>query len=82
MLLMEIRHSTIYFLRGTSSIYRLYSQSEMSTDPVVLWLNGGPGCSSMIGFVSENGPFVFKPQSKEMMINPYSWNKNAHVIYL
>jgi len=58
------------------------SQSGLSTDPVVLWLNGGPGCSSMIGMVSENGPFIFKPQSTNMELNEYSWNKNAHVIYL
>lgn len=47
-----------------------------------MWLNGGPGCSSMIGMVSENGPFIFKPQADNMTLNPSAWNLRAQVIYL
>lgn len=39
-------------------LYFYFATSERSlSDPVVLWLNGGPGCSSFDGWVYEHGPF-------------------------
>ena len=35
--------------------YFVESERKPSEDPVVLWLNGGPGCSSFDGFVYEHG---------------------------
>ncbi|KAJ7955103.1 Carboxypeptidase [Quillaja saponaria] len=69
--------------------YLVTSEKNPSEDPVVLWLNGGPGCSSFDGFVYEHGPFNFdagKPQLKgnlpTLHINPYSWSKVSNIIYL
>lgn len=58
------------------------SQHDPDNDPVLLWLNGGPGCSSLIGLSYENGPFKFKPNSTDMEANPYSWNRKANLLYL
>ena len=59
------------------------SQNSPSTDPLLLWLNGGPGCSSLEGLFYENGPFIFTDTNRTSLSpNPYSWNTNASVIYL
>jgi len=58
------------------------SQNKPESDPVVLWLNGGPGCSSLGGLFEELGPFIPNPDGKTLSLNPYSWNKVANVIFL
>ncbi|XP_030497220.2 serine carboxypeptidase-like 20 [Cannabis sativa] len=67
--------------------YFVESERKPSEDPVVLWLNGGPGCSSFDGFVYEHGPFNFElPKSDgsfpQLHLNPYSWSKVSNIIYL
>jgi len=47
------------------------AQHNSDNDPLLLWLNGGPGCSSLIGMVYENGPFKFDPNSTHLKLNPY-----------
>ena len=58
------------------------SQKDPVNDPVVLWLNGGPGCSSLIGMVYENGPFVFLPNTTTFEVNEHAWNKKANLLYI
>lgn len=58
------------------------SQNSPATDPLVLWLNGGPGCSSLDGFIYEHGPYVFPDEGTSLFRNQYSWNTNASVLYL
>lgn len=61
------------------------SQKDPTNDPVVLWLNGGPGCSSLGGFFEELGPFIPRPAAKgniTLEINPFSWNNVANMIFL
>ena len=57
------------------------SRNDPENDPVVLWLNGGPGCSSLTGLFMELGPSSIN-KKVELVHNPSSWNSNASVIFL
>jgi serine carboxypeptidase-like clade 1 len=49
--------------RGRNLFYWVvHSERSLDSDPVVLWLTGGPGCSSLDAFVYEHGPFKFSSQ--------------------
>lgn len=51
--------------------------------PLLLWLNGGPGCSSIgFGEAEELGPFLSKKGKPELKYNPYAWNKVANLLFL
>ncbi|KAF1914780.1 Alpha/Beta hydrolase protein [Ampelomyces quisqualis] len=57
------------------------SRNDPKNDPVVLWLNGGPGCSSLMGLFMELGPASVTKDGK-IKHNDYAWNANASVIFL
>ncbi|XP_010265560.1 PREDICTED: serine carboxypeptidase 24-like isoform X2 [Nelumbo nucifera] len=64
-----------------------YWFTEATTDPqnkpLVLWLNGGPGCSSIAyGASEEIGPFRINKDGSSLYLNKYSWNKEANILFL
>ena len=61
--------------------YLLVESEGSATDPVVLWLNGGPGCSSLIGFWLEQGPLSMGGDGL-LTENDSRWSKNAHVLFI
>ncbi|XP_031740047.1 serine carboxypeptidase-like 18 isoform X6 [Cucumis sativus] len=67
--------------------YFVKTYSNPKTDPLILWLTGGPRCSSLSGLAFESGPINFEGELKEgslpqVLINPYSWTQNSSIIYL
>eukprot|EP00904_Undaria_pinnatifida_P011519 jgi/Undpi1/7498/HiC_scaffold_22.g09971.m1 len=57
------------------------ASKDPASEPLVIWLNGGPGCSSMDGLWLENGPFRLNAD-QEISINPFSWHNVANVMYV
>ncbi|KAK4164293.1 serine carboxypeptidase [Cladorrhinum sp. PSN259] len=50
--------------------------------PLAIWLNGGPGGSSMMGLLEENGPCFVTGDSKSTYLNPWSWNNEVNMLYI
>ncbi|EPS67928.1 hypothetical protein M569_06845, partial [Genlisea aurea] len=70
--------------RGRALFYWLTEAAEAAEDkPLVLWLNGGPGCSSVAyGASEEIGPFRINPDASSLHLNPHSWNAVANLLFL
>ncbi|CAK8566821.1 unnamed protein product [Lathyrus sativus] len=63
--------------------YFVESPYNSSTKPLILWLNGGPGCSSLgYGAFEELGPFRINSDGKTLYRNPYAWNEVANILFL
>ena len=62
--------------------YFAESQNDVYNDPLIIWTNGGPGCSSMLGLLQEHGPFVMPDIGDTFDTNPHSWNTKANMLYV
>lgn len=58
------------------------SSGDQLKDPIIIWFNGGPGCSSMLGFAQEIGPYSNNDNDQIFRKNDYAWNQQANVFYL
>eukprot|EP00331_Platyophrya_macrostoma_P020288 CAMPEP_0176467712 /NCGR_PEP_ID=MMETSP0127-20121128/38612_1 /TAXON_ID=938130 /ORGANISM="Platyophrya macrostoma, Strain WH" /LENGTH=165 /DNA_ID=CAMNT_0017861045 /DNA_START=32 /DNA_END=525 /DNA_ORIENTATION=- len=83
---------------NSSLFYTLYSAggnnpnattntSNLSTSaPLILWLQGGPGCSSWLGNINEFGPMTANynatTNKTTLSANPSSWNNFAHLLFV
>ncbi|KAK9097159.1 hypothetical protein Sjap_022656 [Stephania japonica] len=67
--------------------YFIKSERNPAKDPLILWLSGGPGCTSFYGLAYETGPLTFKKVKYDgtlptLELNPHSWTKVANIIFL
>ena len=62
------------------------STGNPATDPVVVWMNGGPGCSSLEGALYELGPFTFTGGEVNgiptLVLNPNAWTTVSSVLFI
>ena len=64
-------------ISNESDVSELYFWFFPSNNPdageeILIWLNGGPGCSSLEGFLQENGPFLWQYGTYRPVQNPYT----------
>jgi serine carboxypeptidase-like clade 1 len=67
--------------------YFIKSERNPKEDPLLLWLSGGPGCSSITGLLFQNGPLALKSEVyngsvPSLVSTTYSWTKTANIIFL
>ncbi|KAK7411564.1 hypothetical protein VNO78_02999 [Psophocarpus tetragonolobus] len=59
------------------------STTSPHNKPLLLWLNGGPGCSSVAyGASEEIGPFRINKNGTSLYLNKYTWNREANILFL
>ena len=64
-------------------LFYVYVQSEgdPSSDPLILWTNGGPGCSGLQGLLMEMGPLRVSSDGS-LVRNRHAWTAFASMIFL
>ena len=62
--------------------YFFPSDNPQADEEILIWLNGGPGCSSLEGFLQENGPFIWQYGTYRPVQNPYTWVNLTNVVWV
>ncbi|KAL0824589.1 hypothetical protein Bca101_048266 [Brassica carinata] len=63
--------------------YFVEADTHPEIKPLTLWLNGGPGCSSVGGGAfTELGPFYPTGDGRGLRINSMSWNKASNLLFV
>ncbi|XP_042445338.1 serine carboxypeptidase-like 18 isoform X2 [Zingiber officinale] len=67
--------------------YFVRSEGEPEDDPLLLWLSGGPGCSSFSALAFEVGPVTFTTKEYDGNLpkleqRTYAWTKIANIIFV
>ncbi|KAL0370105.1 UNVERIFIED_CONTAM: Serine carboxypeptidase-like 48 [Sesamum angustifolium] len=77
-------HAGYYRLQHSKDarmFYFFFESRNSRTDPVVIWLTGGPGCSSELALFYENGPFHIT-KNLSLTWNDFGWDKVSNLIYV
>ncbi|KAI5016883.1 hypothetical protein ZWY2020_037261 [Hordeum vulgare] len=78
-------HARYYRLPTTHDARLFYfffeSRRHKKEDPVVIWLTGGPGCSSELALFYDNGPFYIA-DNMSLLWNEFGWDQESNLIYV
>ncbi|XP_045802973.1 serine carboxypeptidase-like [Trifolium pratense] len=83
----ELGHHAGYYSlphsKAARMFYFFFESRNSKDDPVVIWLTGGPGCSSALALFYENGPFQFsKDNNSSLVWNQYGWDAASNIIFV
>eukprot|EP01097_Dermamoeba_algensis_P000106 TRINITY_DN103_c0_g1_i1.p1 TRINITY_DN103_c0_g1~~TRINITY_DN103_c0_g1_i1.p1 ORF type:complete len:503 (-),score=105.44 TRINITY_DN103_c0_g1_i1:132-1640(-) len=74
---------TVNKTTGSNTFFWFFPAQNGNPDaPLLVWLQGGPGASSLIGCLSENGPYRVAEDGKSLLPNPGSWNTEFSLLYI
>jgi len=73
--------------KGTEKYQLFYwlfkpQNESVNNPPIIFWLEGGPGCSSLLCVFRENGPYRFKEGEPKPVWNKYTWSDKAYLLYI
>ncbi|CAD6231490.1 unnamed protein product [Miscanthus lutarioriparius] len=75
---------TVNEYNGRALFYWFFeAQTSPAHKPLLLWLNGGPGCSSVgYGAASELGPLLVNGNGTGLEFNKFAWTREANLLFL
>ncbi|XVF68513.1 hypothetical protein PTKIN_Ptkin11bG0008700 [Pterospermum kingtungense] len=81
----EFAHYAGYYklphAKSARMFYFFFESRSRKDDPVVIWLTGGPGCSSELALFYENGPF-YLAKNLSLIWNDYGWDKASNILFV
>mmetsp|Transcript_3792 Transcript_3792/g.14402 ORF Transcript_3792/g.14402 Transcript_3792/m.14402 type:complete len:677 (+) Transcript_3792:22-2052(+) len=70
------------FTSKNDHLFFVYFPHPDETKPLIIFLNGGPGCSSMVSFAMEVGPIAMDPESGLLQDTPYGWHTHYSLLFV
>ncbi|CAH0020958.1 unnamed protein product [Clonostachys rhizophaga] len=58
------------------------AKEDPENAPLSIWMNGGPGSSSMPGLFNEHGPCYINNDSNSTRPSEWSWNNKVNMLYI
>jgi len=81
----SVNQTSGYIAAGATTQYFFWlfeAKVQPESAPLLMWLSGGPGCSSQLALFAENGPCRVDKDGTRTHPNPASWHNAANVMWV
>jgi len=69
-----------------SQLFYVYASQEAlpinNAQKLTMWMNGGPGCSSLDGLFAETGPFAPSVDGQTVALMSTRWTQSSHMLFI